>query len=106
MDLKNILEQMKEPERLNDPRDVQVLASYVSSYISHFEEELSEQNYQVSSKWAELRKELKTSKETDQALELTEIYRTRETTKLNLAKFRRFRADLRSRLDILTNKRY
>lgn len=107
MELHKIIEIMSAPEKIIDPQQCNLISSYVGGYISHFEEELNEQNYQVSAKWAELRKELKTNTEADREIELTEIYRERERTKLTIAQLKRFRGDLRDRFSVITSiKRY
>lgn len=98
---------MANPEKLIDASQVNLLSSYIGGFISDCEETLNEENYQVSVKWAELRQTLKTNSEADRAIELTDLYRQREKTKLRISQLKRFRGDLRSRFEVLASiKRY
>lgn len=102
MELSKILELMVAPEKLIDPRQINVMCGYLSGFITDLEEQLNEENYQVSAKWADIRKHLKHNTEADREIELTDIYRQREKTKLTLSKLRRHRADLKDRFEVLT----
>lgn len=102
MELKKIIELMVSPEKLIDPRQINVMCAGLSGFITDLEEQLNEENYAVSVKWAAIRKNLKHNTEADREIELTDIYRQREKTKLTLAKLRRFRADLKDRFEVLT----
>jgi len=107
MELAKIIEIMRTPEKIIEPGQCNIISSYVGGFISHYEEQLNEENYQVSVKWGELRKELKTNSEADRAIEMTEIYRQREKTKLLIGQLKRFRGDLRDRFAVITSlKRY
>lgn len=107
MELSKITELMKEPEKLIDGGQINLLSSYTGGFISDAEELLNEQNYQVSSEWAKLRTLLKTNTEADREIELSQIYRDREKTKLLIAKLKRFRGDLKDRFAVITQlKRY
>lgn len=106
MELSKITELMKEPEKLIDGGQINLLSSYTGGFISHFEEQLNEENYQVSAKWKELRETVKTDTKADREIELSDIYRQREKTKLTIAQLKRFRADLLDRFRVVTFKRY
>lgn len=107
MDIERIVELMAEPEKLNDSSQINVLSSYVGGFVTELEETLNEENYQVSLKWLDLRKELKSNAEADRAIELTDIYREREKNKILLARLKRFRGDLRDRFQVVSIlKRY
>ncbi len=107
MELPQILEILKSPEKIIDPSQCNLIASYLGGFINDYEESLNEQNYQVSVKHAELYESLKKITAADRALELTDIYRAREKTKLTISQLRRLRADLRDRFSVLSNtKRY
>lgn len=101
MELQKIIELMSEPEKLVDPRVCNVMSGYLNGFITEKEEQLNEENFAVSVKWAELRKELPSAAEADRQIELTDTYRAREKTKLIIGKLRRYRADLRSRFEVL-----
>ena len=102
MKLEQIKELMASPERLIDPRVITTLISYLSNYITDLEETINEENYQVSVKWSQIRKEVKTNSTADREIELTDIYRQRELTKLKCAELRRYRSDLKDRFEVLT----
>ncbi len=107
MELKRIFELMAAPEKLIDPSQINVLSSYVGGFVTELEETLNEENYQVSLKWSDLRKELKSNAEADRAIELTDIYREREKNKILLARLKRFRGDLKDRFIVVSSiKRY
>jgi len=107
MDIEQIYKIMAEPEKLIDPGKCNILAAYISGMISDLEEELNERNYAVSARWGDIRKKLSSDKKADKALELEDVYRDREKTKLLLAKLKRYRADVKDRFLVLTNqKRY
>ncbi len=103
MELNKILELLKEPEKVIDPQQCNLLSSYLSGFITDFEETLNEQNYQVSVKHADLYEELKKISVADRQIELTDIYRAREKTKLILSQLRRLRGDLKDRFAVLTS---
>lgn len=100
--IEHIVELMAAPEKLIDPRIINNLCGYLSGFITDLEEQINEENYQVSVKWAELRKTLKSNAEADRELELTDVYRNREKTKLKTSQLRRYRADLKDRFEVLT----
>lgn len=105
MTIEQITTLMAAPEKLIDPRQVNLLSSYIGGYISDLEEELNERNYQCSVRWGELREAVKSDAKADRALELTQEYREREKQKLLLSKLKRFRADLKDRFLVVTNQK-
>lgn len=100
--IENITELMKSPEKLIDPRIINNLCGYLSGFITDLEEQLNEENYMVSIEWQAIRKTVKHNTEADRAIEMTDIHRQREKTKLTMAKLRRFRSDLKDRFEVLT----
>lgn len=106
MELQKIIEIMSEPEKIIDPEKSNILASYISGFITENEELLNEQNYQVSVKHVELYKQSGKISVADREIELTDIYRAREKTKLTLSQLKRFRGDLNDRFRVLTFKRF
>jgi hypothetical protein len=100
------LEILKEPEKVIDPRICNELTSHLSAWISDIEEEIHERNLQVSVKWGELKKALKSIAETDRAIELEPVYQDREKAKLKYSQLRRLRADMKDRFTVLTNTKY
>ena len=105
MTIDQILEIMKSPEKVIDPGQCNIISGYIGGFVSDLEEQLNEENYAVSVEWGKLRGEIKSNAEVDRAIELTDIYRAREKTKLLLGKLRRFRADLRDRFVVITSLR-
>lgn len=102
MELPEILEIMKSPEKIVDPRQANVMSGYLGGFITDLEEQLNEQNYEVSVEWGRLHKQEGTIAAADRAIELTDLYRKREKTKLLIGQLRRFRQDLRDRFEVLT----
>ncbi len=105
MELKNILERLKEPEKIIDPEDCNIISSYISGWITDYEETLNELNLRVSVKWQELREKNKSDAKTERDIELTDVYQDREQLKLKIAQLRRLRSDLKDRFQVLTNKK-
>lgn len=101
-----IYDKLKELEKIIDPSECNVISSYISAYITDYEEALHEQNLIVSNKWLKIREESKSNTEADRKLEVTDEYRTRERIKLSMSQLKRMRSDLRNRFDVLTYKRY
>lgn len=107
MELSKIIEILKEPEKIISPVQANLVSSYLSAYITDAEEKLNEENYSVSVKWRELRERMKTNTEADREIELTDIYRQREKTKLLIGNLKRLRGDVKDRFQVLTGqKRY
>lgn len=107
MTLDEILEKLREPEKIVSPQDCNFLSSYLAGFISDYEEELHDLNLTVSNKWLELREKVGSDTKADRALEVEDIYRRREKLKLTIKQLSRLRADLRDRYSVITNtKRY
>lgn len=102
MELPEIIQIMSVPEKIVDPRQANVMSGYLNGFITDAEEQLNEENYAVSVEWGKLYEQLKTVAAADRAIELTDIYRQREKTKLLIGQLRRYRQDLRDRFEILT----
>lgn len=96
-----IQNRLKELDKLIDPQEINFLRSYLSGYITDYEEALHELNLVVSNEWLKIREMQKTDKMTDRLLEISEVYRQREKVKLSLSQLRRMRGDLKDRYEIL-----
>jgi hypothetical protein len=105
MTLEEITNRIKEPEKLIDPEEVNLLKFYISSWITDKEEELNEQNYKVAIKRRELLIEHKSVAKADLYLELEPTYLDREKTKLIIKELRSLRSNLKDRYDVLMNKK-
>lgn len=106
MQLDKILERLKELEKIIDPEECNVLAGYLSGYITDYEEELHELNLVVSNKWLKIRETSKSNDQADKLLEVSDEYRMRERVKLTIHQLKRMRSDLKDRFSILTFKRF
>jgi hypothetical protein len=104
MTLDEIANKIREPEKLINPEEVNILKFYVSAFITDKEEELNEQNYQVAIKRRELLIEHKSVAKADLYLELEPRYLEREKTKLLIKDLRSIRSNLRDRYEVLSNK--
>ncbi len=119
MELPEILERLKEPEKLIDPQQINTIVSYLSGFISDSELELDEAKIAYSFKWesvkylglfpvkgAALVKPL-TDKETEIKMMRDPVYEHLNKTKRKLGELKRYRSDLRDKLNIIMNiKRY
>jgi hypothetical protein len=105
MTIEEIIDAIKEPEKLIDPERVNLLKFYVSAFITDREELLNEQNYQVAIKRRELLIEHKSVAKADLYLELEPRYLEREKTKLLIKDLRSIRSNLRDRYEVLINKK-
>lgn len=100
------LEKFKSPEKLIDPEETNYVISYLTGWIADQEELLNEQNYQVSVRFGTLYASAHKISLAERVLETDPIYLAREKTKLKVVQLKRYRQDLKDRLNILTNKRY
>ncbi len=100
------LEKFKNPEKLIDPEETNFVISFLTGWIADTEETLNEQNYRVSVQFGELYATTSKISLAERQLELHPTYLAREKTKLHLAQLKRYRQDLKDRLNVLTNKRY
>ena len=105
MTLEEITNKIREPEKLINPEEVNILKFYVSGFITDREELLNEQNYQVAIKRRELLIEHKSVAKADLYLELEPRYLEREKTKLLIKDLRSIRSNLRDRYEVLINKK-
>ena len=105
MELNEVLDKIKEPEKLIDPEEVNLLKFYVSAFITDREELLNEQNYMVAVKRRELLIEHKSVAKADLYLELEPRYLEREKTKLLIKDLRSIRSNLKDRYEVLINKK-
>lgn len=102
MELSQIIELLKSPEKVSDLGEINNLCSYLSGFITDLEMEIDERNYQVSVKHYGLMEELKTIAKADRAIEMTPEYRDREKAKLKLNQLKRLRADLKDKFRVIT----
>lgn len=104
MQVDEITNRIREPEKLVSPEEVNLLKFYVSSWITDKEEELNEQNYRVAVRRRELLIEHKSVAKADLYLELEPVYLEREKTKLTIKELRSLRSNLKDRYDVLVSK--
>lgn len=106
MEEKQIIEQLKDLDRIIDPATCNDLSNALNFEIMDYEEALFALNLVVSNEWLKLREIKKSNAETDKIWEVSEVYQKRERVKLTIQQLKRLRADLRNRYEILTNKRF
>ena len=118
MELNEIYEKMKKPEALVNPQDINNLVSYLSGFISDTELELDELKIAYSFAWEKEKyqpvgwgdanppKQL-TDKQTEIKMMRDPIYTKLNQTKRKLGELKRYRSDLRDKLNIIMSvKRY
>lgn len=103
MELPKILEILKEPERIIDPNQCNMIASYLSGFIMDAEEELYTLSLAVSSEWLTIREASKSSVEADRKSEVTPLNQKREKVRMKIGQLKRLRSDLKDRFQVLTN---
>lgn len=104
MELKEVIEQLKNPEKLIDYNKVDQLLFWVSSYIAELEEELHETDWSVSLKALELIKEYGSVAKGRVYLEVEEVYRKQRELEMRIRTLKGFRSNLRRRYEILCSK--
>ena len=106
MELIEVLDQLKSPEKLIDPRVVDELLFYVSSWISELEETLNEVDWSVSLKSVELTERYKSVAKARVYLEVDEVYKKQRELEMRIRTLKGFRSNLRRRYEILSTKTY
>lgn len=116
MELSQILEILKEPEKLVEPTLINTIVSYLGGFITDTELELDDLKIAYSFAWEKEKYgdntstgDLKplTDKQTEIKMMRDPIYTKLNQIKRKLGELKRYRADLRSKLDIILSiKRY
>ena len=125
MELPEIYEKMKFPEKLINPEEINNLVSYLGGFITDLELEMDELKIKYSFAWEKAKyqvpeqetfeiedkgkiirdRELKplTDKQTEIKMMRDPIYTQLNQTKRKLGELKRYRSDLRDKLNIIMN---
>ena len=99
-----VFEKIKEPEKLIDPREIDKLLFWVSSWITDNEEALAEIDQQVAVKYDELATKWETDAAGKRKLALEPIYIEQKKVGRRIKQLKAFKSNLRRRYEILTNQ--
>lgn len=105
MNNEELLETIRDLERIKDPEVCNLLRGELNGYLSHLEENEWEQRLEVSRKKKELLAELKKVNQVEIEIEFTEEFSNWEKTKRRLNEVKRLRADLGARYEVLVSKK-
>lgn len=103
MTLEEVVEKIKEPEKLIDPRVIDELLFWISSWLTDYEESLSEVDQQVAIKRLDLVEVHKSVAKANAYLEMEDIYLQQQAIERRIRQLKAFKANLRRRFDLLTN---
>ena len=120
MELQEVLDLMKQPEKLVDPNQIVVVVQHISEFITHYELEYYELKLKFSMRWeavkyaplsvppeigenGKIKKVSKalTDKQTEIRMMQEVVYKELMETKRRLGELKRYRSDLNRRLDII-----
>lgn len=106
MNEKQIIEQLRDLDKIIDPSTCNDLSNALNFEIMDYEEALYTLNLIVSNEWLKIRESSKSNAETDKVWEVSDVFQKRERVKLTIQQLKRLRSDLKDRYAILTNKRF
>jgi hypothetical protein len=105
MELNKLLEFMVNPEKLINPNEIVAVAQELSERISAQQEEIYEREQRVTQEWLKLRETTNSDKMADKLqVGMPEHKGLAEAERLE-DRFRRFRSDLKSKLDVIQRTR-
>lgn len=99
-----ILEWAKRPDDINDPQICDELLFWASSWKIDFENELATVDHQVSQKLVSLIEIYKSRSKAEAYLALEDIYKHQRELELRIVQLKEFRANVKRRYEILTEK--
>lgn len=105
MQLDEIIKRLSEPERLIDPQEINYLQVYLNEHITALEDEEWERQLVASNKLAEL-SEKETVGKSEILWKVSNEFRLWKGIERTVKKLKRYRADLKDRMNILMNKKY
>lgn len=103
MTLDEVLKKLSEPESLNSPEEINTLQSYLNGFISELEDEVWNRELVASTKMAELIETNPVNK-AEILFKVSNEYRLFKGVDRSLKKLRRYRQDLRDRMNLLIGK--
>lgn len=106
MELNEILELMKEPEKLTEPNEMVLVASHIGGFITDYELQYDEAKIEFSFKWEKVKYETEdgkplSDKQTEVRMMRDPVYKKLNQIKRTLGELKRYRADLHRRIDII-----
>lgn len=111
MELTDILQMMKEPEKLIDPNDIVLINQHIAGFITDYELQYDEAKIAYSFKWESVKYEVVagtkplTDKLTEIKMMRDPVYSQLNKIKRTLGELKRYRSDLNRRLDIIMGVR-
>lgn len=106
MELADILEKTKEPEKLINPQEIVNLRIAIAEIVDDLKEEIFELKLQVSIKLVDIRKHTTSATMAKAELEQTEIYRKYHEAVRLKERLNGFRVDLKDKLFLITGQKY
>lgn len=115
MELSEILEKMKEPEKLLEPGEMVNISQHISQFITDYELQYDEAKIAYSFRWEEIKyaptlseksiAKARTDKQTEIAMMRDPAYERLNKIKRTLGELKRYRSDLNRRMDVIMNIR-
>lgn len=102
MQFNEVIQWIKEPEKLIDHKVVDELIFWISAFKDDKEEELSEVDQQVAVKRLELIETHGSVAKADAFLEVEPIYKKQQEIEFRIKQLSSFRSNLKRRYDVLT----
>ncbi len=102
MEIQQVLEKIKEPDKLIDPREVDTLLFWVSGWLGDYEERLAEVDQRVAVVYDDLATEHGSDAAGKRKLALTDIFKEQKEIERRIRSLKAFKANLRRRYSILT----
>ena len=103
MELDTIIQLLSNPERLNDPKEINTLQSYLNFHITDLEDQAWQRQLVASTKLNELSESESVAKATI-LWKVSNEYRLWLGLEKTLKQLKRYRSDLRERVNLLTNR--
>jgi len=104
MEIKDLLEYAKAPEKIISPVVCDELLFWASSYLTEYEEGLAEVDQQVSQKRLELISLHNSVAKAAAYLEVEDVYLQQQTIERRIRQLKAFKSNVKRRYEILTNK--
>lgn len=103
MDLDTIIQKLSEPEKLNDPREINTLQAYLNGHITEMEDDAWGRQLVASNKLAELN-ETNTAAKAKVLWEVSNEFRLWKGLEKTLKQLKRYRSDLKDRMNLLSGQ--
>lgn len=102
MTFEQVLEKIKEPEKLADPREVDALIFEVSGWIGDYEETLATNDQVIAVLYDNLAEKHGSDAAGKRKLALTDEYKEHKRVERVIKRLKAFKANLKRRYEILT----